>query len=232
MNHVRTISGLFWGDTAYLALFVISVILLFCFRKKWKKIYEAYFYYIILLYALVLINPLVIQKLIETYFPGDAELVRLYIILPVGFLIAAVLTETVSMVKGNKKKLTVILILLFVIGLTGKGVLETGFYIKPQSIYKVNDDGREAADIMTADVKKDIDNGEEKADRYDSSGEYINTVVPVYLEAPAPLYNTTRLVMTEFTDGCAMLTGNIFRQRQSSFQMKNLCRVRNCPDMM
>ena len=201
MDHVRTISSLFWGQTAFFTLFIISMLFLFFFRKKWKKAYETYFWHIILLYVLLLANPFTLKLFLESYFPGDAELVRLYILLPVGFVIANVLTEIASEMNGRKKVL-VLMIFIAVLAFSGKGIMETGYYIKPQSIYKVNDDGREAADIMQNDVKKDIEKGLVQADRYNSKGEYISAGSPVYLEAQGPdLYDTTRLVMTEYSNG-------------------------------
>lgn len=201
MDHVKIINDIFWGNSAYLTIFVLSMILIFYFRKKWENAYKAFFPYVCLLYILVLFNPILIKKLLSTYFPGDAELVRLYIILPVGLVISFVLSSTVSKGSG-KKKILVLSLFLAMIVFSGRGILETDYYIKPESIYKINNDGREAAIIMEEDVKKDISSGQVKADRYDKNGKYVNTYTPVYLEARGPeLYKTTRLVMTEYTDG-------------------------------
>jgi hypothetical protein len=113
--------------------------------------------YSILVFLLIIDNP-VIAPLGLRFFGEDLRsYLRIYYLLPLMTVIACGLTEfyviQVKPTDGNRKKMIYIAVLVITVIISGK-TYDKSMYIKPDNIYKINQEALEISEIIDKDSER------------------------------------------------------------------------------
>mgnify|MGYP004607872913 CR=1 FL=1 len=159
MELISFLNDQFWGESSYMVLFVISIVLILWGKRKNDRAKLMAIYSITVL-LFVIYNPLVAPIGLK-FFTGDPwSYMRIFYLLPLMPLIAYVLSDyyadMVEVTEKTSKKVLVLCIICITVVISGR-VYDKSMYVKAQNIYKVDEQALEIAETVL-DVS-----GEEKA---------------------------------------------------------------------
>lgn len=127
-----------WYNPIWALLFTLCLVLLWVYRKRWEKGYDAFFWFIIVSIGVVYC-PLLANILVPRFLPSYAEYERLSWIFFEVPLISYVLIKLAMEIKNKKKCYLFVacfLVLFVFIGSPDNRV----FYQKPENKYRVSQD--------------------------------------------------------------------------------------------
>lgn len=140
---------MFWQNNAYFVVFFLCLATMFLQRKKWEKRYRYVLLYTVLT-MIVVYNPLFAQVAYQFVFTNTSEYVRLYLLMPVLGIMSLVGTEII--IRAQKYKLAIVVLLVGGLILMGNSFFQTGEYIKPFNVYKIADETPEMVDAILEDA--------------------------------------------------------------------------------
>lgn len=192
LDMYKTISNLFWMKECYFFIFAISLLFLWMKRKEIKETSKVMIIYVAWFLVLILWNPIIYGIMMKTFFTGAAEVVRIYIILPVTWITAYAITVFLSGIKGGKRILGIIAVLLCFF-FVGRTVSDAGWITKPTNAYKIKQDALESAEHILEDIedKRVVAFIQDDGSKFTYGGnvwqgirQYTSRVIPIAIQIP------------------------------------------------
>ena len=150
MSIVEESFRIYWENSGYWILFVLSLFFILFYTKD-MRIKWMFAGYCILVLGVIL-NPLfalAIDKL--QLMDSSTTYVRVYYLLPVTVIIAYAAVEVIELQKKTKYKMVIFLAICLVIGMSGTSYYEKNAYRIPENIYKIPQEDKEIADCILED---------------------------------------------------------------------------------
>lgn len=150
MSIVEESFRLYWGNSEYWILFVLSLIVILAITRE-KDIKWMFSGYAIMI-ILVILNPMfsfVIDRL--HLIDSSTTYVRVYYLLPVTVTIAYAVTIVIERQNSNLRKALTLILFCAVIGLSGESYLERNAYQKTENQYKIPQEEVDVAESILSD---------------------------------------------------------------------------------
>lgn len=143
----KVIASYFWGNSVVLFIFVTCLISLWLRRKNLEGKVTCLLQYTLIFIATVLWNPVLYKIMLASFFSDAAEVVRIYLIFPVWWIIALAIVDLLKGYEVKKQIIGLIGVLIFIV-LIGNNTLSSDLFEKKTNWYKINDDAVQIADII------------------------------------------------------------------------------------
>lgn len=153
MEIVSFLNNQFWGDSSYMVLLTISLILMLWNKKKNTRAKMVAVYSILVLF-LIIYNPFVAPYGLHFFAEDQWAYMRIFYLLPLMPVIAYALTDyyadKVDITEKPGRKAAFLAVIILTVLLCGQ-TFGSSMYIKAQNIYKVDGQALTLADTIKAD---------------------------------------------------------------------------------
>lgn len=153
---IRQLHPYFWNNNIYFGIYIACLVCLFLFRKKegWTGPYRAVFWYSVVALIGICYNPLFTRLTFTRLFLYDMSVyVRVYLILPIFFTVAYVVTGLVSKLPRLFGDLVIVGIVAVTV-VFGQTYADHNLYIAAENPYKVNSQSIQICDMIEQDKEQ------------------------------------------------------------------------------
>lgn len=149
-SYVKECLRAYWGETAFLGIFMILMIY---FLYKKRKEHDVFVYYVFFLIFTVY-NPLAVRIVIGK-MGYESIYYRFFWLVPVNIILAYAAVRIVSKTKELVRQMGIVLLLILFILITGAPLMQIRDLKLPDNLYKVEDDVLAVCELIHDDTEKE-----------------------------------------------------------------------------